>query len=102
MCVNETLKTRSFPNSLKCTSVRPIYKKVDPFDKKNYFLIFLSCFFSQQNVKSGILLMAVAFILVVWIYITYSLTLYKIHETYMNDLYKIQWKHILKIFNLLS
>ena len=102
MCVNETLKTRSFPNSLKCTSVRPIYKKVDPFDKKNYFLIFLSCFFSQQNVKSGILLMAVAFILVVWIYITYSLTLYKIHETYMNDLYTIQRKQMLKIFDWLS
>ena len=26
----------SFPDSLKCANVRPIYKKVDPFDKKNY------------------------------------------------------------------
>ena len=34
--VNEALKTGSFPNSLKCVSVRPIYKRVDPFDKKNY------------------------------------------------------------------
>ena len=33
VCVNEALKTRFFPNSLKCANVRPIYKKVDPFDK---------------------------------------------------------------------
>ena len=26
----------SFPDSLKCANARPIYKKVDPFDKKNY------------------------------------------------------------------
>ena len=36
MCVNEALKTGSFPNSLKCVNVRSIYKKVDPFHKKNY------------------------------------------------------------------
>ena len=36
MCVNEALKTGPFPNSLKCANVRPVYKKVDPFDKKNY------------------------------------------------------------------
>ena len=36
MCVNEALKTGPCPNSLKCANVRPIYKKVDPFDKKNY------------------------------------------------------------------
>ena len=36
VCVNETLKTGSFPNSLKCGNFRPIYKKVDPFDKNNY------------------------------------------------------------------
>ena len=36
VCVNEALKTGSFPDSLKCANVRPIYKKVDPFDKKNY------------------------------------------------------------------
>ena len=29
----------SFPDSLKCVHVRPIYKKVDPFDKKNYRLV---------------------------------------------------------------
>ena len=34
--VNEALKTGSFPDSLKCTNVSPIYKKEDPFDKKNY------------------------------------------------------------------
>ena len=34
--VNEALKTGSFPDSLKCANVRPIYKKEDPFDKKNY------------------------------------------------------------------
>ena len=27
VCVNEALKTRSFPDSLKCANVRPIYKK---------------------------------------------------------------------------
>ena len=36
VCVNEAFKTLSFPNSLKCANVRPIYKKGDPFDKKNY------------------------------------------------------------------
>ena len=36
VCVNEALKTGSFPDSLKCANVRPIYKKEDPFDKKNY------------------------------------------------------------------
>ena len=35
ICVNEVLKTGSFPNSLKCANVRLIYKKEDPFDKKN-------------------------------------------------------------------
>ena len=34
--VNEALKTGSFPNSLKCANVRPVYKKVDYFDKSNY------------------------------------------------------------------
>ena len=36
VCVNEALKSGSFPDSLKCANARPIYKKVDPFDKKNY------------------------------------------------------------------
>ena len=36
ICVNEALKTGSFPDSLKCAKVRPIYKKEDPSDKKNY------------------------------------------------------------------
>ena len=36
MCVNKGLKNGSFPDSLKCANVRPIYKKEDPFDKKNY------------------------------------------------------------------
>ena len=36
MCVNEALKTGPFPNNVKCANVRPIYKKVDSFDKKNY------------------------------------------------------------------
>ena len=26
----------SFPDNLKCANVRLIYKKVDPFNKKNY------------------------------------------------------------------
>ena len=33
VCVNKTIKTGSFPDSLKCANVRPVYKKVDPFDK---------------------------------------------------------------------
>ena len=33
---NEALTTGSFPDSLKCANVRPIYKKVDPFDKTIY------------------------------------------------------------------
>ena len=32
----KALKTGSFPDSLKCANVRPIYKKLDPFDKKSY------------------------------------------------------------------
>ena len=34
--VNEALSTRSFPDSLTCANVRPIYKKEDTFDKRNY------------------------------------------------------------------
>ena len=36
VCVNEALKTGSFPDSLKCANVRPIYKKAYHFDRKNY------------------------------------------------------------------
>ena len=36
ICVNEALKMGSFPDSLKCANIRSIYKKEDPFDKKNY------------------------------------------------------------------
>ena len=36
VCVKEALKTGSFSDSLKCANVRTIYKKKDPFDKKNY------------------------------------------------------------------
>ena len=36
VCANETLTTGYFVDSLKCANVRPIYKKVDPFDKKKY------------------------------------------------------------------
>ena len=32
----KALKTESFSDSLKCANVRQIYKKVDPFGKKNY------------------------------------------------------------------
>ena len=32
----KALKTGSFPDSLKCANVRPIYKKVDPFDKNQW------------------------------------------------------------------
>ena len=33
VCVNEALKPGFFPDSLKWANVRPIYQKVDPFDK---------------------------------------------------------------------
>ena len=36
VCVNEALKKWSVPDSLKCANVRPIYKKVDPFDKNQW------------------------------------------------------------------
>ena len=32
----KALKTGSFPDSLKCANVRPIYKNVDPFDRIIY------------------------------------------------------------------
>ena len=36
MCVNEALKTGSFPDSLKCANPIRIYKKGGRFDKNNY------------------------------------------------------------------
>ena len=36
VCVNEALKTGSFTDGLKCTNIRQIYKKENPFDKENY------------------------------------------------------------------
>ena len=36
VCVNEALKTGSFPDSLECANVRLIYKKEEPFGKKNH------------------------------------------------------------------
>ena len=33
VCVNEALKTGSFHHSLKSANVKPVYKKVEPFDK---------------------------------------------------------------------
>ena len=36
VCVNEILTVGYFTNSLKCANVRPIYKKVEQFSKKNY------------------------------------------------------------------
>ena len=36
VCVNGALKTGPFSDSLKCANVRTIYKRDDPFDKKNY------------------------------------------------------------------
>ena len=35
MC-KSSVKNGMFPVSLKCANIRPVYKKVDPFDKKNY------------------------------------------------------------------
>ena len=32
VCVNDTLKTETFPDGLKSANVRPIYKNLDPFD----------------------------------------------------------------------
>ena len=36
VCVNEALETGSFPDSLKCANVRPIYKKAGPFWLKQW------------------------------------------------------------------
>ena len=36
VCVKEPLKTGPFHESRKCVNVRPIRKKVNPFDKNNY------------------------------------------------------------------
>ena len=47
-CVNEALKTGSFPYSLKCANVRPIYKKVNSFDKKNYNPVSISPLLSKS------------------------------------------------------
>ena len=47
VCVNEALKTESFPDSLNCANVRPTYKKDDPFDKKNYRLVSILPFLSK-------------------------------------------------------
>ena len=35
-CINTTLASRTFPESLKCVNESPIHKIDDPFDKKNY------------------------------------------------------------------
>ena len=41
-CVNEALRTGSFPDSMTCANVRPIYKKVNPLDKSSeYFTTFI-------------------------------------------------------------
>ena len=47
VCVNETLKTGSFPDSLKCANVRPIYKKDNLFDKTNYRPVSISSLLSE-------------------------------------------------------
>ena len=44
VCVNEALKTGSFPDSLECANVRPIYKKDDPYDNKNYRPVHITTF----------------------------------------------------------
>ena len=36
VCVIEALKTGSFTDGLKCTNIRQINKKENPFDKENY------------------------------------------------------------------
>ena len=38
VCVNEALKPGFFPDSLKWANVRPIYQKVDPFDKTSEYI----------------------------------------------------------------
>ena len=47
--MSETLIIGSFPDSLKCANARPIYKKVDPFDKKNYRPVSILPFLSKVS-----------------------------------------------------
>ena len=41
----------SFPDSLKCANVRQIYKKKDPFDKKNYRPVSILALLSKHDQK---------------------------------------------------
>ena len=48
VCVNEALKTRSFPDSLTCNAnVRPINKKENTFDKRNFRPVSMLPFLSK-------------------------------------------------------
>ena len=35
-CINKSIETEYFPDSLKLANVTPVFKKEDPFDKSNY------------------------------------------------------------------
>ena len=47
VCVNEALKTGSFPVILKCANAGPIYKKEDPFERKIYRPVSILPFLSK-------------------------------------------------------
>ena len=56
-CVNEALKKGTFPYSLECANFGPIYKKEDPFYKRNYrpmsILPLLSKVYEQEKYMSN-------------------------------------------------
>ena len=35
-CINEAIKNKEFPNSLKLSNIVPVHKKKDPSDETNY------------------------------------------------------------------
>ena len=35
-CINEAIRNNKFPDSLKLSDIKPVYKKLDPSDKANY------------------------------------------------------------------
>ena len=36
ICINEAIKNKNFPDSLKLSNIVPVHKKKDPTDKTNY------------------------------------------------------------------
>ena len=54
-CINKSIETSCFPDSLKAANITPIYKKDDPLDKANYrpvsILPLISKVYDCQNIE---------------------------------------------------